>query len=253
MIEDIPFLRANRADLAARALALLDADQTDAALALLLGDQDDWARTPPPTESDRHALIRDADAISFREAMDRLAFGPVGTYFAHRWSDPTFLSGLALAEAHWTRPATVFELACGAGHFLREFGRFCPAVAGGDVVFAKLWLARRYIAPQAHLVCFDAAAPWPLADGSADLLFCHDAFYFLPAKPHVAAEMRRVAAGPILVGHAHNALVDNLSAGSPLPPSDYAALFDAPLLYDDRELTLALVESRAPRPADAPS
>src|SRR6185312_8717054 len=169
VIEGIPFLRANRAELARRALALLDDGQAEAALVLLLGDQDDWARTPPPFEADRRALVRDAGRISFREAMDRLAFGPVGTYFAHRWSDPTFLSGLALAEAHWTRPARAFELACGAGHFLREFARRCPEVAGGDVVFAKLWLARRYVAPSARLLCFDAAAPWPLADGAADL------------------------------------------------------------------------------------
>jgi hypothetical protein len=92
-------------------------------------------------------------------------------------------------------------------------------------------------------------------------VFCHDAFYFLPEKPHVANEMLRVAgpSGRVLVGHAHNALVDNLSAGEPLPPVDYAALFGTPLLYDDRELTHALVESRAPRPgtadgiADAPA
>ena len=108
------------------------------------------------------------------------------------------------------------------------------------------------MAPDAGLVCFDASAPWPLTDGFADAVFCHDAFYFLPEKPHVAAEMRRVAGqGTVLVGHAHNALMDNLSSGSPLPPAEYAALFDAPLLYDDRELTTALVQARAPVPAGA--
>ena len=183
--------------------------------------------------------------------MDRLAFGGVGTYFAHRWSDPTFLSGLALAEAHWTEPASVFELACGAGHFLREFARFCPDVTGGDVVFAKLWLARRYVAPTARLICFDAASPWPLADRSTEMLFCHDAFYFLPQKPHVAAEMRRVSSGPLLVGHAHNALVDNLSSGAPLAPADYAGLFEPARLYDDAGLTGALLGGIAPRPQPA--
>ncbi|MBV8915463.1 MAG: methyltransferase domain-containing protein [Acetobacteraceae bacterium] len=183
--------------------------------------------------------------------MQRLAFGPVSAYFAHRWSDPTFLSGLALAEAHWTAPANVFELACGAGHYLREFARLCSDVVGGDVVFAKLWLARRYIAPSAQLICFDAASSWPLPDRAAELVFCHDAFYFLPEKLHVATEMGRVAAGPLLVGHAHNALVDNFSAGSPLSPYGYAALFPRPLLYDDAELTRSLVEARAPRPAPA--
>ncbi len=251
VVEGIPYLRTGREALVADALHLLDEGREDDAAVLLLGDQDDWARTPPASEADRRALLRDAERVSFREAMDRLAFGPVGTYFAHRWSDPTFLSGLALAEAHWTGPARVFELACGAGHFLREFARVAPEVCGADVVFAKLWLARRFVAPTARLLCFDAAAPWPLADRSADLLFCHDAFYFLPEKPHVAAEMRRVAAGPVLVGHAHNALVDNLSAGAPLDPASYAALFGATLLYDDAELTRALVEARAPRPASA--
>ncbi len=252
VLEGIPFLRADRRSLAEAAVAALDAGDPEAALVLLLGDQDNWARTPPPDEAARRALVREADRVTFRDAMDRLAFGPVGTYFAHRWSDPTFLSGLALAEAHWTAPARVFELACGAGHYLREFARVAPGVCGADIVFAKLWLARRYIAPAAQLVCFDAAAPWPLASASADLVFCHDAFYFLPEKPHVAAEMLRVAGpGRVLVGHAHNALVDNLSAGSPMPPAGYAALFGAPLLYDDRELTRALVEGRAPAPAGA--
>lgn len=253
VVADIPFLRADRRALANAALAALDAGDAQHALVLLLGDQDNWARTPPPSEADRAALVRDAEILTFRAAMDRLAFEAVATYFAHRWSDPTFLSGLALAEAHWNAPTRVFELACGAGHYLREFSRFAPEVAGADIVFAKLWLARRFLAPTARLVCFDAAVAWPLTTASADLLFCHDAFYFLPEKPHVAAEMLRVAGpdGRVLIGHAHNALVDNLSSGAPLSPGGYAGLFGTPLIYDDRELTQALVEARAPVPGSA--
>ena len=250
VVEGIPFLRTGRDALIADTLFELDEGRPDEALALLLGDQDDWARTPPTPLDERRRLVAEADRISFRDAMDRLAFGGVGTYFAHRWSDPTFLSGLALAEAHWTDPASVFELACGAGHFLREFARFCPEVTGADVVFAKLWLARRFVAPQARLLCFDAAQPWPLPDRAAGLLFCHDAFYFLPQKPQIAAEMRRVATGPILVGHAHNALVDNLSSGAPLAPAEYAGLFEAPRLYDDAVLTGALLGGIVPTDAD---
>lgn len=261
VVEDIPFLRADRRALADAALASLDAGHAKHALVLLLGDQDNWARTPPSSEAARAVLVDQVETLTFRDAMDRLAFGAVGTYFAHRWSDPTFLSGLALAEAHWHKPSRVFELACGAGHYLREFSRFATEVAGADIVFAKLWLARRFLAPSARLVCFDAAAAWPLRTGFADLVFCHDAFYFLPEKPHVAAEMLRVAGpdGQVLVGHAHNALVDNLSAGDPLSPGGYAELFGTPLIYDDCELTQALIEARAPVPgtaattADAPA
>ena len=234
--------------LADAALAKLDAGDRDGALVLLLGDQDGWARTPPPTEDARRAVVAQRASLTFREAMDLLAFGPVGTYFAHRWSDPTFLSGLALAQAYWGAPRTVLELACGAGHFLRAFTGHAAEVVGGDLVFAKLWLARHFVAPDATLVCFDAAAPWPFVDRAADLLFCHDAFYFLPEKRQVAAEMLRTATR-ILVGHMHNALVDNLSAGEPLEPATYAAMFPAPDVFDDRELTAALIEARAPRKA----
>ncbi len=254
VVEGIAFLRADEPGLAARTLEMLDAGEAEAATMALLGLQDCWARTPPPDEAARRAVLAGADRLTLREAMELLAFGPVGTYFAHRWSDPTFLSGLALAEMHWGGARRVFELACGIGQFLRAFGPHAEAVAGGDVVFSKLWLARRFVAPEATLLCFDAAGAWPLAPGCADLAFCHDAFYFLPEKRHVAAELRRVAPA-VLVGHAHNALVDNHSAGEPLSPAGYAELLGAGWLYDDAELGAALArgDGRAPegRPAAA--
>lgn len=248
VVDGIPFLRAGREALAAEALAAMEAGDRTAALLLLLADQDDWARTPPPEEAALLDLVCHADRLTFREAMDRLALGGVAAYFAHRWSDPTFLAGLALVEAHRGRSRRAFEVACGAGHHLRELLRVGVAASGGDVVFAKLWLARHWVAPRAALLCFDAARPWPLGGGSADLVACHDAFYFLPEKPVVAAEMRRVAgpAGTVLVSHAHNALVDNLSAGEPLDPAGYDALFAPALLYDDAELARALLEARVP-------
>ena len=254
IIDGIAFMRTDRRELAEEALAALDEGDAETACVILLADQDGWASTPPPSEANRRRLVRERGTLNFRDAMDLLEFGPVGTYFAHRWSDPTFLSGLALAEAHWHSPTRIVELACGAGHYLREFKRVQPdaEITGIDLVFAKLWLARHFIAPTARLMCFDAAQDWPLPDASADMLFCHDAFYFLPDKQRVATEMLRVGGtGRILIGHAHNAAVENLSHGAPLVPADYAALFGTALLYDDAELTAALVDGRAPRPAEA--
>ena len=46
-------------------------------------------------------------------------------------------------------------------------------------------------------------------------------------------------------------MADTLSSGAPLTPSAYAALFEDPALFDDRELTEALLQRRAPRPAEA--
>ena len=250
VVAGIPFLRAGREALAEAALAALDAGDERGAAILLLADRDDWAPGDPPTPEACAAAL---DAPTLREAMRHLAYGPVADYFAYRWSDPTFLSGLALLGAHGAAAPGVrlFELACGTGAFLRALRPPHGAgTLGADVVWSKLWLAKRFVAPEAELVCFDAArGPFPLADGAADVAFCHDALYFLPEKAHVVAELARVAPR-VLVGHAHNARADNFSAGAPLAPAEYAALLPGePVLYEDAKPTRALLEDRPPRAA----
>ena len=216
----------------------------------LLRDQDDWAPDPPPGRAAVEALLDGEPDL--RKAMDGLGFGPVGDYFTYRLSDPTYLAGLALIQVHWNAPRSSFELACGIGHYSRDLARRGVVTAGGDVVFAKLWLARRYVAPATRFACFDAAYPFPLASGSADLAICQDAFYFLPKKAHVADELRRVSGGgTVVVGHAHNAAAQNHSSGAPLTVEGYAALLPDPLLYDDAELTEAFVFGRTPVPRAA--
>ncbi len=248
VIDAIAYLRTGRVALVADALARLDAGDRDGALALLLADQDDWWTGPPADPASVAALVRDASSLTFREAMGHLGFGRVGDYFAHRWSDPTYLGGLALLEAHWAAPDSAFELCCGAGHYLRELARRGVACTGADVVFAKLWLARHWIVGDgATLLCFDAASPWP-TDARADLVFCHDAFYFLEPKPAIAARLRdRVAPGGTLaLAHVHNRDCANHSSGAAASADQLARLFPAAIVYDDAELTRALVERRAP-------
>lgn len=248
VVEGIPYLRAGREELRVAALDALDRGEDRAALVELLRDRDDWASGPPPDREDVAAMVDGSPTP--REAMEALGFGPVGDYFSYRLSDPTYLAGLALLQASWNAPRNSFELACGIGHYSRELARRGVETAGGDVVFAKLWLARRFVSPGTRLVCFDASAPFPLADGAADLVLCQDALYFLPEKEHVAAEMRRLAGptGAVAVGHAHNALAQNLSAGEPLTPEEYSNLFPDALLFEDAELTEALISGKEPAP-----
>jgi SAM-dependent methyltransferase len=253
VIDNIAFARASRPELAAEALARLDAGDKEAALVLLLADQDDWWRGPTAGPAALHALVRGRAGMTLRDAMAHLAWGPVGDYFAHRWSDPTFLAGLALMEAHWTAPRSAFELACGIGHYLRALSQRGVATTGADVVFAKLWVARHWIAPEATLVCLDAAIdPWPMPDEQRfDLVACHDAFYFLEPKGPILARLRQMAgpAGWLAIGHIHNRDWPNLSAGAAVDAAQIAALFPDGIVYDDAELTRAAVEQRAPRPA----
>jgi SAM-dependent methyltransferase len=235
VIDGIAFTRASRPELAAEALARLDAGDHDGALVLLLADQDDWWHGATADESALRALLRDRERLTLREAMVHLAWGPVGDYFAHRWSDPTFLAGLALMEAHWTAPQSAFELACGIGQYLRALGQRGVACTGADVVFAKLWVARHWVAPEAELICLDAAVmPWPLGPlGKArhfDLVACHDAFYFLEPKGPILDRLRLMAGdeGWLAIGHVHNRDWPNLSAGSAVSAGELAALFPGP-------------------------
>ena len=253
VVEGIAYLRAGSTDRAEAALQRLDAGDEAGALALLLAENDSWWREPPPPETDLLRLVEDARSPrppSLRDAMERLGWGRVGTYFAHRWSDPTFVAGLALTDAHWTAPRTAFELCCGVGHHLRALQQAGVTVVGGDVVFAKLWVARRWVLERdAELVCFDAeVAPWPI-DGRFDLVACHDGFYFLHDKAGTAARLRALAGtGALVLSHVHNRDWPNLSGGAAVSAAELSALFPDALAYDDQELTQAGATRAAPRP-----
>ncbi len=248
VVDGIPYLRVERDALRAQALACLDRGDEAAALGLLLADQDDWWHGPHAQPDDLHRLACDRARLSLREAMALLAWGPVADYFAHRWSDPTFLAGLSLVQSHWHQPRDCFELACGIGHHLRALGRCGVRCTGADVVFAKLWIARNYLVPEADLLCFDAAHPWPIAGAAFGLVACHDAFYFLEPKQDVARQLRAAltADGWLAISHVHNRDWPNLSAGRAVTQAEIAALFPDGVVYDDAELTRALVERRPP-------
>ncbi len=248
MLAGIPYLRSNRDELRQRVLNLLDGGDEAQATCELLRDQDAWARAPAVDAADLEPVAH--GQVSLHQAMRLLQWGPVADYFAYRWSDPTYLSGLALLDSSVEQGAKVFELACGVGHYCHELSSRGIDVMGGDVVFAKLYLARQYTCPRARLVCFDAAWSIPLQDSAAPTVFCHDAFYFLQNKSHVARELRRIAGrtGTLVIGHTHNAVAENFSAGDPLTIEEYRSMFSEATVFDDDDLTRAVIEARTPTP-----
>ena len=246
VLDGIAYLRSGLAgqpkatELRQAALAAIDAGDERGALALLLTDQDPHAPLPAPSMDTALALV---DAVrakqeTLRGAMRALNFGPVADYFAHRTSTPTFLSGLALLAHAGRPPGVVVELACGIGHFLRELSAHGVPALGVDLVFAKLWLARHFVATDSTLVCADAIHV-PVACPPSTTVFCHDAFYFFSDKAQAAQRWMQLAGdgGSVLIGHAHSALVAQSVAGSPLTPAGYAALFPGCTVFDDADLT----------------
>ena len=245
VVDGIPYLRTDSKGLVAVALDHLDAGCPDDALVALLTDQDAWWTGPATDPTELKHLVRERDTLTLRDAMALLRMGPVADYFAYRWSDPTYLAGLALLEAHWTEPNTAFELACGIGHYLRDLTRRGVACTGADVVFAKCWLAKNWVAPDADYVVFDAGARWPLADARFDLVMCHDAFYFLPDQEGVAVTLRGLG-GVVAISHVHNSGVAGGAKGPAKTAAEWAALFPNATVYDERELRRALLDGDTP-------
>ena len=254
VVDGIAYLRVGSPGLAARALQALDRGDREAALLTLLAENDRWWDGAPPSPENLRTLVRQQHQRTLRQAMDLLGYGRVGTYFAHRWSDATFIAGLALLDAHWAEPRTAFELACGIGHYLRELDRLGVRTTGGDIVFSKLWLARHWVAgPGPDLVCFDADAPWPF-DIKTDLAFCHDAFYFFQNKTEVAARLRATAAdGLVALSHVHNRDWPNFSSGAAVSLYELQALFPGAVFYDDQVLTLAAASGGIPKVGSEPA
>ncbi|PAX08643.1 class I SAM-dependent methyltransferase [Sphingomonas lenta] len=251
VVDGIPFLRVEQEGLVAVALDHLDRGDPDEALVALLTNQDDWWTGPATNLDELRRLVRERDTLSLREAMALLRLGPVADYFAYRWSDPTYLAGLALLEAHWNEPRTAFELACGIGHYLREFTRRGVKCLGADVVFAKCWLAKHWVAPDADYIVFDAAATWPIGDAKFDLVQCHDAFYFMPRQEFVLERLRAAVAptGLLAVSHIHNSRYEGGAKGPARPADEWAALFSHARVYNERALLAALVRADSPAPA----
>ncbi|MFG2310956.1 class I SAM-dependent methyltransferase [Streptomyces sp. NPDC048566] len=233
--DGIPYLRTGRDGLRARAVDALRAGEADRALALLLCDRKDDA--VPPADPAR-ALDVATGATTAAAAMAGLGYGGLAPYFLHRWCQPTYLSGLALLDAHAPTGTTLFETACGAGHFLRTWTQRCGPAIGSDLVFSHLWIARTFCAPDADLVCFDADGAFPLVDGAAGTALSHDSFHYFRDKRHVLAELLRVSgAGPVLLGHVHNADHAHYSPGLPLTADGYRELLAPDHSYDDEALT----------------
>ncbi len=247
VVDGIAWRRSGKDELRQCAVELLDAGAADAARIALLADADPWWDEPaPPPEQ----LARAVEATTMREAMRLLGLGRVGDYFAHRWSDPSYLAALALLQAHWPAGKPVVEVGCGAGHLLRELSlRGVTDLVGVDVAFSKLWLAQRFVCPAARYVCADATVLPPLGVPRPAYVLCVDALYFLPDKPAVVAALRRLSGpgGTIAIGHAHTP-AEVHSAGDPLTPEQYQRLLGTDLVYDDDALTDAYLAGRPPRP-----
>jgi uncharacterized protein YbaR (Trm112 family) len=174
---------------------------------------------------------------TYAALVDALGPSYEGRYFLYRFSDPSFLVVDAIVRAvggaALRGTGRAIDLCGGSGHLTRSLQRLTTAAPVlADLYFAKLWLGRRFVAPDCEAVCCDGNLPLPFARGAFSFALCADSFMFIWTKRLCVAEMLRLverpgAPGAVAITHAHNQLVWSPSHGQPLTPAGYRALFES--------------------------
>jgi SAM-dependent methyltransferase len=143
----------------------------------------------------------------------------------------------------------VLELACGVGHSAFLIAATFPhlEVVATDHDFTNLWIAKRFFAPNASLICLDAEAPLPFSAGGFSAVFCLDGFHYVRSKIALGREISRVATSDalFLFPHLHNALQRNIHAGIPLTAAGYQRCFDGipSVVYDEETVLRGFVNA----------
>lgn len=241
VVAGIPVLHLEAASNAAR--ESLDRGEPDRAFHTLMGLEDeDAAKT--------FDSVRDTRDATYRELVTLLGPNFERGYFLYRFSDPTYLVAQAVVTAVGRvcleQNGTAVDVCGGSGHLTRTLASLTKEPVLADLYFAKLWLAKRFIAPSCQPVCCDGNAPLPFATDAFRVAVCSDAFHYIWTKRLLASEMIRIVApdGAVALTHVHNALQWNPSAGTTLPPEGYVDLFAEahPRLFSERMLLEGVVE-----------
>ncbi len=234
-LENIAYLR-DKPALREKAVGYIKDGKLQEALKVLLKDQDEFAPIPPPENDALNRIF--TEKTGFLETMRLLNYGPVTEYFAHRTTAPTFLSGLALLQLGARKEQPLIEVACGAGHFLRSLEANGFSVTGIDLVFSKLWLARKFMQVRGPLVCADSVAKPIFKPQQPTTVFCHDAFYFFENKDKVIKNLRQLSTGGIVIlGHVHTNAIDHGVSGHPISEVEYRKMATGDsVFYSDAEL-----------------
>lgn len=162
-------------------------------------------------------LIRYQSELSASEVIE-LYYGhysgnaEIGHYFMYRFGQPRHLAALSLARLLRNSDGCLLDVACGAGHLTHylSYGRQSGTVTGVDRDFFRLYLAKRFIAPQAQFACVSTDPVLPLASNLFEGVLCSDAFHIMREKKSMLQEFKRCLTdnGSICLARVSNAEMD---------------------------------------------
>ena len=225
VVDGIPVLHLNASSGTAR--ACLDAGDTAGALMAMIGVDD-------PARMELFAAAAASPGSTYKDIVEALGPDIEGGYFLYRFSDPTFVVADAVVRAVagtvLRGGGRALDICGGSGHLTRALASIAPRPVLADLFFAKIWLARRFMAPDSVPVCCDGNAPLPVARGAFDYAMCSDAFMYIWEKRQFVCEMLRAVdgspRGTVVINHTHNQLVWSPSHGQALTPAGYRNLFE---------------------------
>ncbi len=223
-----------------RVIALIEAGRHDEALLALMPNPghdapalDGRPSAPGPRSWAEQAVAMLMNHGGQGTACDVLAFffedqNDNCDYFSYRFGQPRYLVGLSFASIIPLPNKPILDLACGCGHVTRSLVQRAKGqpVFGLDRFFLGLYLAKHWVAPQAHYVCCDADTSLPFSDGTFAAAVCLDAFHYLANKTTCIRELERLTRddGSFMLVWVHNANVRRPYDGLPLLPEGYQAL-----------------------------
>jgi SAM-dependent methyltransferase/uncharacterized protein YbaR (Trm112 family) len=152
----------------------------------------------------------------------------VSDYFFHRFSQPRYFVALSLISIISQPDRPLLDLACGCGHLTRALLARAEGqpVFGMDRSFSTLYVAKRWVAPDAHFVCSDADRALPFLDNTFSGVVCSDAFHYFLSKATCVQECERLTkdAGFFVMARVRNALVARPPDAIPLSVEGYQSL-----------------------------
>ena len=186
-----------------------------------------YAALTGPKKSHLYRVLTEPDA-SFAEVARAAQAESWASWQTYRFSMPPFLPVYPLA--HLAAGARrIFDFGCGLGHSAFLMKRLAPEaeVICADYSFTSMYLAKRFIIPEATCICLDGDFPLPFPEGHFDCTFSTDALQYIEPKIGIAREFRRTLAadGTLVLAHLHSRL-SGIKAGKPLTPAGYHGLFD---------------------------
>ncbi|NOZ64697.1 MAG: class I SAM-dependent methyltransferase [Caldiserica bacterium] len=172
-----------------------------------------------------------------KRAQKELSFFSLSQHFGlgamhnvrHRFSTQTFWNIYAALPLLTDTRGYVLDFASGLGHSAYVLSHFISPekIVCVDSQPFYLYLAKKYLAPDAEMVCSNDIIPLPFKRESFEKVIAMDCLHCIEHKSIVVNSFQEIvsAQGIILLLHLHNALGSNYSAGMPLSPREYRAMF----------------------------